>query len=105
MFTLRFKTRHFLKPSPLFLQIYRKKSTTAATIKSLDHLVLTVKSVPKTTRWYEMNLGMRSESFVSAATPAITRYSLIFGDQKINLHESSSLKRRMLKAVVQIYAF
>jgi len=30
---------------------------------------------------------MRSESFVSTATPDITRYSLIFGEQKINLHE------------------
>jgi len=30
---------------------------------------------------------MRSESFVSVATPSITRYSLIFGQQKINLHE------------------
>jgi catechol 2,3-dioxygenase-like lactoylglutathione lyase family enzyme len=61
--------------------------TAAATVKSLDHLVLTVKSVPKTTEWYEKNLGMRSESFVSAATPDITRYSLVFGELKINLHE------------------
>jgi catechol 2,3-dioxygenase-like lactoylglutathione lyase family enzyme len=59
----------------------------AAMIKSLDHLVLTVKSVSKTTEWYTKNLGMRSESFVSVATPDITRYSLIFGEQKINLHE------------------
>jgi len=59
----------------------------ASTIISLDHLVLTVKSVAKTTEWYEKNLGMRSESFVSAATPDITRYSLIFGEQKINLHQ------------------
>jgi catechol 2,3-dioxygenase-like lactoylglutathione lyase family enzyme len=65
----------------------RKMSTPAATIKSLDHLVLTVASVPKTTEWYSKNLGMKSESFVSAATPDITRYSLIFGQQKINLHE------------------
>jgi catechol 2,3-dioxygenase-like lactoylglutathione lyase family enzyme len=59
----------------------------AATIKSLDHIVLTVKSIPKTNEWYTQNLGMRSESFVSVATPEITRYSLIFGQQKINLHE------------------
>jgi len=58
-----------------------------AAIKSLDHLVLTVKSIPKTTAWYTKHLGMRSESFVSTATPDITRYSLIFGQQKINLHE------------------
>jgi hypothetical protein len=30
---------------------------------------------------------MKSESFVSAATPEIMRYSLVFGGQKINLHE------------------
>lgn len=28
-----------------------------------------------------------TESFVSAATPSITRHSLIFGSQKINLHQ------------------
>ncbi|KIN08022.1 hypothetical protein OIDMADRAFT_107948 [Oidiodendron maius Zn] len=59
----------------------------SASIKSLDHLVLTVKSIPETTEWYSKHLGMRAESFVSAATPHITRYSLIFGQQKINLHE------------------
>jgi hypothetical protein len=67
---------------------FRMASTKpAATIKSLDHLVLTVRSIPASTSWYENNLGMRSESFVSAATPSITRNSLIFGSQKINLHE------------------
>jgi hypothetical protein len=30
---------------------------------------------------------MKAESFVSAATPDITRHSLIFGSQKINLHQ------------------
>jgi catechol 2,3-dioxygenase-like lactoylglutathione lyase family enzyme len=29
---------------------------------------------------------MKPESFVSTATPDITRHSLIFGEQKINLH-------------------
>lgn len=62
-------------------------STPAATVISLDHLVLTVKSVSKSTEWYLKNLGMKSESFVSAATPEIMRYSLVFGGQKINLHE------------------
>lgn len=62
-------------------------STRAATIKSLDHLVLTVKSIPRATEWYSQHLGMKAESFVSAATPEITRHSLIFGQQKINLHE------------------
>lgn len=30
---------------------------------------------------------MKHESFVSTATPDVTRHSLIFGEQKINLHE------------------
>jgi len=69
--------------TPRFIRM----ASTATTIKSLDHIVLTVKSIPKTNEWYTKNLGMKSESFVSAATPDITRYSLIFGAQKINLHE------------------
>ncbi|EPE35032.1 Glyoxalase/Bleomycin resistance protein/Dihydroxybiphenyl dioxygenase [Glarea lozoyensis ATCC 20868] len=63
-------------------------TTPAATISSLDHLVLTVKSIPATTKWYEQNLGMKHESFTSASSPEIRRHSLIFGDQKINLHEA-----------------
>ncbi|KAA8567646.1 hypothetical protein MFRU_010g02220 [Monilinia fructicola] len=59
----------------------------AAHVKSLDHLVLTVASIPRTAQWYAANLGMQSERFVSSATPDITRHSLIFGSQKINLHE------------------
>ncbi|CAG8977885.1 hypothetical protein HYALB_00001762 [Hymenoscyphus albidus] len=59
----------------------------AATIQSLDHLVLTVKSISASKEWYTKNLGMKHESFVSASTPDITRHSLIFGTQKINLHE------------------
>lgn len=31
---------------------------------------------------------MRHEAFVSAASPDVTRHSLVFGTQKINLHES-----------------
>ncbi|CAG8956007.1 hypothetical protein HYFRA_00008863 [Hymenoscyphus fraxineus] len=59
----------------------------AATIQSLDHLVLTVKSISATKEWYTKTLGMKHESFVSASTPDITRHSLTFGTQKINLHE------------------
>lgn len=62
-------------------------STPAAHIKSLDHLVLTVASISRTAQWYKANLGMQAEQFVSSATPDITRHSLLFGSQKINLHE------------------
>ncbi|KAN0089229.1 Glyoxalase/Bleomycin resistance protein/Dihydroxybiphenyl dioxygenase [Hyaloscypha variabilis] len=67
--------------------IRKMASQPAAKITSLDHLVLTVSSIPATQKWYEQNLGMKSESFVSAATPSITRHSLLFGQQKINLHQ------------------
>jgi len=83
MYSLQRPASHILKYS----RFLRMASTRAATIKSLDHIVLTVKSIPKTNEWYTQNLGMKSESFVSVATPDTTRYSLIFGQQKINLHE------------------
>jgi len=73
-------------------------SKPAATIQSLDHLVLTVKSIPDTTKWYTTNLGMRSESFISDASPEVTRHSLIFGSQKINLHESGKVHFLLLHA-------
>ena len=58
-----------------------------ARVVSLDHVVLTVKSIPETIAWYEKTLGMKSEGFRSAANPETTRYSLKFGSQKINLHQ------------------
>lgn len=48
----------------------------------LDHLVLTVKNIDKTVSFYETVLGMKSVVFGKG------RVALIFGDQKINLHES-----------------
>jgi catechol 2,3-dioxygenase-like lactoylglutathione lyase family enzyme len=49
-------------------------------IASLDHLVLTVASIPATVAFYE-RLGMRGETFGGG------RRALCFGGQKINLHE------------------
>lgn len=51
-------------------------------IDSLDHLVLTVTSIPATVRFYTEALGMRVETFGQGRT------ALRFGDQKINLHEA-----------------
>ncbi len=51
-------------------------------IDSLDHLVLTVASIPATARFYSEVLGMQVETFGQGRT------ALRFGDQKINLHES-----------------
>lgn len=58
-----------------------------AIVKSLDHLVLTCKSVPATLAWYTRHLGMKSETFTPPASPAVTRHALRFGDQKLNLHQ------------------
>ncbi|WVQ81793.1 hypothetical protein IAT38_003918 [Cryptococcus sp. DSM 104549] len=57
------------------------------TIRSLDHLVLTVTSLPRTIAFYT-SLGMTHTPFQPPSAPGTTRHSLIFGTQKINLHEA-----------------
>ncbi|PYH89321.1 glyoxalase domain-containing protein 5 [Aspergillus ellipticus CBS 707.79] len=57
-------------------------------IKSLDHLVLTVRSIPATVSFYTNHLGMRHEVFASPSSPDVQRHALLFGSQKINLHQS-----------------
>jgi catechol 2,3-dioxygenase-like lactoylglutathione lyase family enzyme len=52
------------------------------TVKRLDHLVMTVRDVEATCRFYVTVLGMKRETF----GPDNRRVSLKFGDQKINLH-------------------
>ncbi len=49
-------------------------------VKSIDHLVLTVKDIDKTVEFYTKVLGMEKEIFKE------TRVALKFGHQKINLH-------------------
>ena len=50
-------------------------------ISKLDHLVLTVKDVEKTTSFYVSVMGMKKEVFGNG------RVALKCGDHKINLHE------------------
>lgn len=50
-------------------------------IASLDHLVLTVRSIDDTVRFYTDILGMEKEVFGEG------RIALKFGSQKINLHQ------------------
>jgi catechol 2,3-dioxygenase-like lactoylglutathione lyase family enzyme len=52
------------------------------TVQALDHLVLTVRDVTATCRWYESVLGL------SVVTFGAGRTALAFGTQKINLHEA-----------------
>lgn len=58
-----------------------------ATVKSIDHIVLTCTSVPATVHWYSRYLGMKAETFSSPSDPSIQRHALKFGSQKINLHQ------------------
>ena len=51
-------------------------------ISRLDHIVLTVRSIEDTVRFYTEVLGMEQEIFGTG------RVALKFGAQKINLHES-----------------
>src|SRR4051794_5865301 len=52
-------------------------------IRSLDHLVLTVADIDATVRFYEA-LGMRREALGDG------RVALRFGEQKLNLHQAGS---------------
>lgn len=50
-------------------------------INRIDHIVLTVKEIEKTIKFYESVMGMTRENFGEG------RVALLFGNQKINLHE------------------
>ena len=54
-------------------------------IKSLDHLVLTTRDAQKCIDFYSRVLGMKLESFGQG------RRALRFGEQKINLHDESTV--------------
>ena len=51
------------------------------TVDALDHLVLTVRSIPDSIAFYRRVLGMSAQEFKPG------RFALHFGQQKINLHE------------------
>ncbi len=53
-------------------------------ITHLDHLVITVANIEVTTRFYQHVLGMEKQTFAGG------RVALIFGQQKINLHQIGS---------------
>ena len=54
-------------------------------VRELDHLVLTVASIPESVRFYTQVLGMRGVQFT--ATDGSRRWALQFGQSKINLHQ------------------
>ena len=53
-------------------------------VVSLDHLVLTVKSIAETCEFYSSVLGMKAIEFGQG------RKALAFGSQKINLHQQGN---------------
>lgn len=57
-------------------------------LSHLDHLVLTVQSIPRTVAFYETVLGMTPAPFQVA--DGSTRMALRFGPHKINLHEAGA---------------
>ncbi|XP_076595276.1 glyoxalase domain-containing protein 5 [Chaetodon auriga] len=63
------------------LGVVRFKRTCPIEVSHLDHLVLTVKSVPDTVHFYTSVLGMEVITFKG------NRKALGFGQQKINLHQ------------------
>lgn len=62
-------------------------SDTHLKVEALDHLVLTVSSIPASIEFYTTNLGMEHVIFTSPKDPSVVRHSLVFGKQKINLHQ------------------
>jgi catechol 2,3-dioxygenase-like lactoylglutathione lyase family enzyme len=54
-------------------------------IKSLDHIVLTTRDMEKCVDFYTRVLGMKLERFGQG------RLALCFGEQKINLHDKSTV--------------
>lgn len=61
-------------------------------IDRIDHFVLTVRDIDATCAFYERALGMRREVFGEGRT------ALVFGRQKINLHEAGNeLEPKALK--------
>ena len=53
-------------------------------ISHIDHLVLTVTDIEATVSFYQRILGMEKQTF------AHNRVALIFGNQKINLHQAGN---------------
>ncbi|PNS20474.1 hypothetical protein CAC42_5924 [Sphaceloma murrayae] len=58
-----------------------------ARVQSIDHVVLTCRSIPDTITFYTEVCGMTHEAFTSKETQ---RNALTFGNQKLNLHQAGN---------------
>lgn len=63
--------------------------TNKPVIEAIDHLVLTAADVAATIEFYTRVLGMTAERF-QPADGSPPRQALLFGRQKINLHDAAS---------------
>jgi catechol 2,3-dioxygenase-like lactoylglutathione lyase family enzyme len=57
-------------------------------VDRIDHLVLTVRDIDATTRFYERALGLEAEFF--RGPEGQPRHALRFGNQKINLQDAAT---------------
>jgi catechol 2,3-dioxygenase-like lactoylglutathione lyase family enzyme len=62
------------------------QSQNTCRVQALDHLVLTVKDIPRTVAFYTKVLGMTEQWFKAA--DGTERAALLFGASKINLHQA-----------------
>ncbi|WP_420861536.1 VOC family protein [Algirhabdus cladophorae] len=60
----------------------------SVSVTQLDHLVLTVADIDATSAFYTQVFGMTAEQFHPA--DGTLRTALVFGSQKINLHQAGS---------------
>jgi catechol 2,3-dioxygenase-like lactoylglutathione lyase family enzyme len=75
----------------------RREETFMVKVTALDHLVLNVRDVDTTARWYERVLGMAREDFV-AAPGRPKRTMLRFGPHKINVRPITASKEEWFTA-------
>jgi catechol 2,3-dioxygenase-like lactoylglutathione lyase family enzyme len=61
---------------------------TSPLVGRIDHIVLTVRDIEATTRFYERALGLEREFF--RGPEGQPRHALRFGDQKINLQDAAT---------------
>jgi catechol 2,3-dioxygenase-like lactoylglutathione lyase family enzyme len=66
-------------------------SLTSPLIDAIDHLVLTVASIPRSIEFYQRALGCTHREFKPG------RHALHFGRQKINLHELGTVVDRNVR--------
>lgn len=58
-------------------------------VESIDHIVVAVSDINKSAEWYHTMLGMKVQRFRTPSAPDQDRVALVFGQQKINLHQKN----------------